>query len=51
MRDAVRGKTVPALAVADRLVHFVRQSTSVPLSAREVAVTTATSLDLLREQP
>jgi DNA-binding NarL/FixJ family response regulator len=33
-----RGKTVLAPTVADRLVHFVRQPTSVTLSAREVEV-------------
>jgi DNA-binding NarL/FixJ family response regulator len=38
VRDAARGKTVLAPAVADRLVRFVRQPTSVALSAREVEV-------------
>jgi DNA-binding NarL/FixJ family response regulator len=38
VRDAARGKTVLAPTVADRLVHFVRQPTSVTLSAREVEV-------------
>jgi DNA-binding NarL/FixJ family response regulator len=38
VRDAARGKTVLAPTVADRPVHFVRQSTSVALSAREVEV-------------
>jgi DNA-binding NarL/FixJ family response regulator len=38
VRDAARGKTVLAPAVADRLVHFVRQPTSVTLSGREVEV-------------
>jgi DNA-binding NarL/FixJ family response regulator len=38
VRDAARGKTVLAPAVADRLVHFVRQPTSVTLSAREIEV-------------
>ena len=38
VRDAARGKTVLAPSVADRLVHFVRQPTSVRLSAREVEV-------------
>jgi DNA-binding NarL/FixJ family response regulator len=38
VRDAALGKTVLAPTVADRLVHFVRQPTSVTLSAREVEV-------------
>lgn len=38
VRDAARGKTVLAPTVADRLVRFVRQPTSVTLSAREVEV-------------
>jgi DNA-binding NarL/FixJ family response regulator len=38
VRDAARGKTVLAPTVADRLVHFVRQPTSVTLSTREVEV-------------
>ena len=38
VRDAARGKTVLAPTVADRLVRFVRQPTSVILSAREVEV-------------
>jgi DNA-binding NarL/FixJ family response regulator len=38
VRDAARGKTVLAPTVADRLVHFVRQPTSVTLSVREVEV-------------
>ena len=38
VRDAARGKTVLAPTVADRLVEFVRQPTSVTLSAREVEV-------------
>jgi DNA-binding NarL/FixJ family response regulator len=38
VRDAARGKTVLAPTVADRLVRFVRQPTSVSLSAREVEV-------------
>jgi DNA-binding NarL/FixJ family response regulator len=38
VRDAARGKTVLAPTVADRLVHFVRQPTSVTLSGREVEV-------------
>jgi DNA-binding NarL/FixJ family response regulator len=38
VRDAARGKTVLAPAVADRLVHFVRQPASVKLSGREVEV-------------
>jgi len=38
VRDAARGKTVLAPAVADRLVHFVRQPASATLSAREVEV-------------
>jgi DNA-binding NarL/FixJ family response regulator len=38
VRDAARGKTVLSPTVADRLVHFVRQPTSVTLSAREVEV-------------
>jgi DNA-binding NarL/FixJ family response regulator len=38
VRDAARGKTVLAPAVADRLVHFVRQPTSAKLSGREVEV-------------
>jgi DNA-binding NarL/FixJ family response regulator len=38
VRDAARGKTVLAPSVADRLVRFVRQPTSVILSAREVEV-------------
>ena len=38
VRDAARGKTVLAPTVAGRLVHFVRQPTSVTLSTREVEV-------------
>jgi DNA-binding NarL/FixJ family response regulator len=38
VRDAARGKTVLAPTVADRLVRFVRQPTSVTLSTREVEV-------------
>jgi DNA-binding NarL/FixJ family response regulator len=38
VRDAARGKTVLAPTVADRLVRFVRQPTSVTLSAREIEV-------------
>jgi DNA-binding NarL/FixJ family response regulator len=38
VRDAARGKTVLAPTVADRLVHFVRQPSSVTLSVREVEV-------------
>jgi len=38
VRDAARGKTVLAPSVADRLVHFVRQPTSVTLSTREIEV-------------
>jgi DNA-binding NarL/FixJ family response regulator len=38
VRDAARGKTVLAPTVADRLVHFVRQPTSVTLSPRELEV-------------
>jgi DNA-binding NarL/FixJ family response regulator len=38
VRDAASGKTVLAPTVADRLVHFVRQPTSVTLSVREVEV-------------
>jgi DNA-binding NarL/FixJ family response regulator len=38
LADAVRGKSLLAPKVADRLVHFVRQPTSVALSAREVDV-------------
>ena len=38
VRDAARGKTVLSPTVADRLVRFVRQPTSVTLSAREVEV-------------
>lgn len=38
VRDAASGKTVLAPTVADRLVHFVRQPTSVMLSTREVEV-------------
>jgi DNA-binding NarL/FixJ family response regulator len=38
VRDAACGKTVLAPTVADRLVHFVRQPTSVTLSTREVEV-------------
>jgi DNA-binding NarL/FixJ family response regulator len=38
VRDAARGKTVLAPTAADRLVHFVRQPTSVTLSSREVEV-------------
>jgi DNA-binding NarL/FixJ family response regulator len=38
VRDAARGKTVLAPTVADRLVRFVRQPTSVSLSTREVEV-------------
>jgi DNA-binding NarL/FixJ family response regulator len=38
VRDAARGKTVLAPTVADRLVRFVRQPTSVTLSGREVEV-------------
>jgi len=38
VRDAARGKTVLSPTVADRLVHFVRQPTSVTLSTRELEV-------------
>lgn len=38
VRDAARGKTVLAPAVADRLVRFVRQPASAALSTREVEV-------------
>jgi DNA-binding NarL/FixJ family response regulator len=38
VRNAARGKTVLAPTVADRLVHFVRQPTSVSLSARGIEV-------------
>jgi DNA-binding CsgD family transcriptional regulator len=38
VRDTARGKTVLAPTVADSLVRFVRQPTSVTLSAREVEV-------------
>lgn len=38
VRDAARGRTVLAPTVADRLVRFVRQPTSVTLSTREIEV-------------
>ena len=38
VRDAARGKTVLAPTVADRLVRFVRQPSSVALSTREIEV-------------